>query len=110
MKIIEVDDKNYEQEVIDSKRPVVVYFSASWCKFCSVMLPRFENLVEEFKGNVKFCKADVDKSIEFANKSNIKGVPCIIIFKAGREIGRIVGVESQQVLLEKIESHLSDYF
>ncbi|MBW3023111.1 thioredoxin family protein [Candidatus Woesearchaeota archaeon] len=110
MKITEVNDENYEQEILKSERPAIVYFSASWCKFCPVMTERFEKIVEEFKGNVKFGKVDVDKSRDFANKSNIRGVPCIILFKDGREIGRIVGVEEQQVLLQKIESHLGDYY
>ncbi|MEM4337086.1 MAG: thioredoxin [Candidatus Woesearchaeota archaeon] len=110
MKIHEVDDKNYEEEVLNSKKPVVVYFWADWCSFCSTMTPRFEAIVKEFKGDVKFCKVDIDKSEQFASKCNIKGVPCIILFKAGREIGRIVGAEEKDIVLEKIESHLSDYY
>ena len=110
MKTTEVNDENYDEEILSSKRPVVAYFGASWCKFCTIMEPRFEKIVEEFKGDIKFCKVNVDKSQKVANKSNIKGIPCIILFKNGNEIGRIVGVEDQGVLLEKIEGHLGDYY
>jgi len=108
--ITEVNEKNYEEEVINSKRPVVAYFTASWCKFCAIMKPRFENLEKKFKGNVKFCSINIDKNTGLANKNNLRGVPCIIIYKDGREIGRIAGVEEESVLSEKIESHLGDYF
>ena len=109
MKITKLDEKNYEEEVLKSKRPVVAYFSASWCKFCAIMEPRFDRIVDDFKGEVKFCKVDIDKNKKLADKNNLKGVPCIILYKDGTEIGRIVGVEEQDVLLDKIESHLADY-
>ena len=110
MTLLEVTDENYENEVVKCERPVVAYFWAGWCHFCTTMAPRFEQVSAEFKGNVKFCKVDVDKNSKTANRANLKGIPCIIIYKNGKEIGRIVGVEDKNVLIEKIESHLGDYF
>jgi len=110
MKIIEVDEKNYEEEILKSRRPVVAYFWAPWCKFCSTMTPRFEKLVDNFKGNVKFCRIDIEKNENLAKKNNLKGIPTIILYHGSREVGRIIGVESEDVLLEKIESHLGDYY
>lgn len=109
MKITEVDEKNYEQEVLGSTRPVVCYFWAPWCRFCSVMSPRFEKLVGDFKGEVKFCSVDIEKNEELAKKNNLKGIPCIILYHGSREVGRIIGVEAEEVLLEKIESNLKDF-
>ena len=110
MKITEVDNENYEQQVVNAKRPVVCYFFAPWCKFCSVMTPRFEKLTEDFKGDVKFCRVDIEKEEELAKKNNLKGIPCIILYHGSIEVGRIVGVEEESVLLEKISTHLKDFY
>jgi len=110
MNIHEVDEKNYDEEILKSRKPVVLYFWAPWCKFCSLMTPRFEKIVEEFKGDVKFCKIDIDKNDKLAKKNNLKGIPCIILYHGGREVGRVMGVEDEELLLEKIEDHLGDFY
>jgi len=110
MKITEISKQNYENEVLKSKRPVVAYFWAPWCRFCAIMAPRFEKLAREFKGEVKFGSVDIEKEEEIARKNNLKAVPCIMLFHGSREVGRIVGVEDEEVLLEKIESHLKDFY
>jgi len=107
-KIIELKKENYESEIIKAKRPVVVYFYANWCKFCGKMNDVFGEVFKELTPKIKFCKVDIDDQKWIAEHNNLKGVPCIIIFKNGRELGRILGVESKDMLLEKIESHLSD--
>lgn len=110
MSIIEINQQNYEKEVLEAKRPVVVYFWAPWCKFCKHMTPNFENVVKEFKGDVKFGTIDIDKDEELAKKNNLKGVPCVIMYHGKREVGRIVGVEDEELLLEKIMTHLKDFY
>ena len=110
MSIHEINEKNYESEILKSKRPVVAYFWAPWCKFCSMMTPRFDKLAEEFKGDVKFCKVDIEKNEALARKNNLKGIPTIILYHGSREVGRVMGVEDEQILLEKIEAHLGDFF
>ncbi len=110
MMIHEVDEDSYEQEVIKTNRPVVAYFWAPWCKFCNIMTPRFENLVKDFKGDVKFCKINIEENEELAKRNNLRGIPCIILYHGEREVGRVMGVEEENVLLEKIESHLKDFY
>ena len=110
MSIHEINEKNYDTEILKSDKPVVAYFWAPWCKFCSVMTPRFEKLVKNFKGEVKFCRIDIEKNEKLAKKNNLKGIPTIILYHGSREVGRIMGVEDPDVLLEKIEDHLSDFY
>jgi thioredoxin len=110
MKITEIDEKNYKEEILASKRPAIAYFWAPWCKFCSLMTPRFEKIADSFRGDVKFCRINIDKNEPLAKKNNLKGIPTIILYHGGREVGRIMGVEDEDVLLEKIESHLGDYY
>jgi len=110
MNIHEISDKNYDSEILKTKKPVVAYFWAPWCKFCAIMSPRFENLVKDFKGEIKFCRIDIDKNENLAKKNNLKGIPTIILYHGGREVGRVMGVEEEQLLLEKIEDHLADFY
>lgn len=107
-RIVELKKENYESEVLKSKRPVLVYFHANWCRFCSRMDPVFEEIFNELAPKIKFCKVDIDKEKWIAEHNNIKGVPCIILFKSGMEIGRILGVENKEMLAERIKSHLAD--
>ena len=110
MTMHEIEEKNYEHEVIKSERPVVVYFWAPWCRFCSRMTPVFEKVAKEFEGNVKFGEINIDHNEELAKQNNLKGIPCIILYNGGRETGRIMGVEEESVLLEKIATHLKDFY
>jgi thioredoxin 1 len=107
--MIEVTNQNYESE-LKTSRAFVVYFHASWCRFCTKMTPVFEKVARELSIRVKFGKVDIDKERKLAEHNNLKGVPCIIIYRNGSEFGRIVGIESEDVLREKILSHLHDIY
>ncbi len=107
--MIEVTDDNFEAE-LSSGRPLIVYFYANWCKFCTRMTPVIEEVSKALSLRAKFGKADIEKEKKLAEHNNLKGVPCIIIFKDKREIGRIVGIEQKDVLEEKILSHIPDFY
>ena len=108
--ITEVNDGNFEQEVLKSEKPVVVDFWAPWCAPCVKMAPEFEELAKELSEKIKFCKLNVDGNHETANSNEIRGIPCLVLFRAGNEIGRIVGFHSKDNLKEKIGSHLADLY
>ncbi|RLE38472.1 thioredoxin [Candidatus Woesearchaeota archaeon] len=106
--IVELDEENFREEVIGAKRPVVVDWYANWCMPCMQIKPIFEEIASEFRGRVKFCKINVEENKKIAGYYDIRGIPCIIIFKDGKEIGRIIGFEGKELLKQKIESHLGD--
>jgi thioredoxin 1 len=110
MAVKEVNESNFEEEVLKAKEPVVVDFWAPWCGPCQKMAPVFDELSEEFGAKVKFCKVNVDESQNIANQNNIQGIPCIILFRGNREIGRIVGFEGKETVKQKIESHIADVY
>lgn len=107
--MIELTEENYEAE-INSCRSVIVYFYTNWCRFCTKMIPVFDGLAKKLSLRAKFAKVDIDKQKKLAEHNNLKGVPCIILYKNGKEIGRILGIEEKDVLEEKILSHISDIY
>jgi len=104
--IMEVNDKNFQKEVIESKGPVLVDFWAQWCPPCKMLAPLIEKLTKEYADKMKICKLDVDESSETASKYNIRAVPTLVIFKDGKEVERQIGALPENKLREWLNSHL----
>lgn len=99
---VEVNGNNFKQEVLESSVPVLVDFWASWCMPCRMLSPTIEKLAEENQGKLKVCKLNTDENQHIAAQYGIQGIPTLIIFKEGKEVGRTVGVMSKEKLQEKI--------
>jgi len=100
---VEVNGNNFQQEVLESSIPVLVDFWASWCMPCRMLAPTIEKLAEENQGKLKVCKLNTDENQNIAAKYGIQGIPTLIIFKEGKEVGRTVGVISKEKLQEKLD-------
>ena len=92
--VIIVDDSNFEAEVLNSEKPVLVDFSATWCGPCQRQYPILEKFADAQVDNVKVCKIDVDDAPEVASKFGIRGVPTLMLFKNGAVSGSKVGMAS----------------
>jgi thioredoxin 1 len=79
--IIEVTDMNFDQEVLQSDKPVVVDFWAPWCGPCRMLAPIFEQLAQQYGDKIKFVKVNVDENPTSAIRFNIRGIPTVMIFK-----------------------------
>ena len=91
-KVIELDIDNYQEEFLESKIPVIVYFWASWCKPCKLLSPIIERLAIFYDKKVKFVKIDTDGSRKLLNPFRpLRGLPLLIFYKNGEEIDRIIG-------------------
>lgn len=108
MTIVELTNDNFESEVIKSDRPVLIDFWAPWCRFCQKFDPIFDEVRKHFSGKLKFCKLNIDDHPDVEKKYILKAIPCLILIKHGKEIGRIVGIEDKELIIEKIESHIND--
>jgi len=97
---------NFEKEVAKSKIPVVVDFFADWCMPCNMMAPIFESLSGKFEGKIRFAKVDTQTESELSRQFNITGIPCLIVFKNGEEVDRIVGLMPEDALKEKLKGYM----
>jgi thioredoxin 1 len=93
--IINVDAKNYEEEVLNSKIPVVVDFWAEWCGPCKMMMPLLDESSDKYDGQVKFVKINVDEGSALAAKHSVRGIPTVIIFENGKQKDTKVGAMSK---------------
>jgi thioredoxin 1 len=100
--VLEINDLNFENEVLKSKEPFLLDFSAVWCGPCKMLSPIVEKIADENMGKIKVGKLDIDDSPGVAAKFGIRGVPTIVIFKDGKESGRHVGVTNKETLLKLV--------
>jgi thioredoxin len=98
--VLEITDGNFEQEVLKSDQPFLLDFSAVWCGPCKMLSPIVEKIATEHAGKYKVGKLDIDDSPGVAAKYGIRGVPTVVVFKAGKESGRHVGVTNKETLLK----------
>ena len=100
--VAEVNDANFNSEVIESKIPVIVDFWASWCGPCKMIAPIFESLAGKIGDKVKFVKLNTDDNQTTAAQYQVMSIPTLIIYKDGKEAERLVGLLPEQQLEEKI--------
>ena len=105
-KPFEVTDGTFEAEVLDAETPTLVDFWAEWCGPCRMVSPIVEELAEEYEGQVKVAKVDVDESQRTAQKFNVRSIPSILFFNDGEHVDTVVGAVPKGQLEEKIEEHL----
>jgi thioredoxin 1 len=99
---ITLNDENFEQEVIQSDIPVVVDFWAEWCGPCRVLGPVIEELADDFKGQVKVAKLNVDNSPKTAQKFAIRSIPTVLFFNGGNVVDSVIGSLPKPALAEKM--------
>jgi thioredoxin 1 len=101
---LEFTDKNFEEEVLKSKEPVLVDFWATWCGPCQMVKPIIEELAEEYKGKaIKIGKLDVDANSQTAQKYEVMSIPTLIFFKDGKAVNTLMGVQSKDDLKKELD-------
>lgn len=105
---INVNDGNFEAEVLRSDVPAVVDFWAQWCAPCLMAAPVLEKIAKEYEGKLKVCKLNVDEARQTAIDHGIMSIPTLHIFKDGQLVGQLVGVTPnyESDLKKKIQPHL----
>lgn len=106
-KVRTVTDSSFEKEVLQSERPVLVDFWAAWCAPCRMLAPTVEAVAEQYVESAAVVKLNVDDNPSMAQRYGIKGIPTLILFRAGKEVERIVGATSKESISRIIEKYLS---
>lgn len=100
-------DQNFEEEVLDSKLPVLVDFWAEWCAPCRIVSPIVGELATEYEGKLKVGKVNVDENQNSASRFGIMSIPSIVIFKNGEPVKTMIGAQSKENFRKGIEEVLS---
>ena len=101
-----VTESNYRAVVLESEKPVLVEFSASWCGPCKAMEPILEELEQVYSDRVKFCKIDAEQNPKLAQALEVRGLPALVLIKQGELLGISCGYVNKERLLGRIEELL----
>lgn len=106
--MVEITQANFEKEVVKSDTPVLIDFWAPWCMPCKIIAPAVERLAEDLKGKVKVFKTNVDESPDIATELSILNIPTLVLFKDGKEVSRMMGVNSKEAIEAKIKTVIGE--
>jgi thioredoxin 1 len=103
----EVSDASFENDVLNSERPVLVDFWAAWCAPCRMLAPTVEAVADKYAATASVVKLNVDDNPSVSQRYGIKGIPTLILFKNGREEERVVGATSEGAISRMLDKHIS---
>lgn len=102
MDILKFNEKNFEEEVLKSSKPVLVDFYAEWCGPCKMMSPVIDEIAEELGEKIKVGKIDTDENMDLAEKYNIMSIPTIMIFKDSKLAKTFIGVTDKNAIINEL--------
>ena len=103
---LQITENNFEAEVIQSDKPVLVDFWATWCGPCKMISPIVDQIATEMAGTAKVGKVDVDGNAALANRFNIRSIPTLLLFKNGELVDTITGATSKDNILAHLKALL----
>ena len=105
--LLAVSDNSFENDVVESKVPVLVDFWAQWCGPCKAIAPILEDIAQHYGDKVKVVKLDVDSNPATPPKFGVRGIPTLILFKDGQVIATQVGLLNKTALVNFIDEHIA---
>ena len=105
--LMEITDGNFQSEIAGAQGLAMVDFWAEWCAPCRLIGPSVAQLADQYAGQVKVGKLDVDSNQRTAAQFNVRSIPTILFFKDGQVVDTVVGALPKQVLERKLQEHLN---
>ena len=101
--MLELTKDNFKTEVLEAKGPVIVDFNAEWCGPCQAQAPIIEEAAEAMGDSCKFASVNIDDEDELAEQYEIASIPCLILFRDGKEVDRKVGLQNVKKLIKWVK-------
>ena len=105
--VTELTTDNFQAEVLDADRPVLVDFWAEWCMPCRMLAPTIDQVAEDYKGKVKVGKVDTDSNQPLGVQFEISAIPTVIVFKGGQVFKKFVGLTNKADLDAALDEALA---
>ncbi|MGI8403601.1 MAG: thioredoxin [Thermomicrobiales bacterium] len=105
-KPVTVTDSTFQQEVIESEKPVLVDFWAPWCGPCRMVGPVLEEIAAEDEARIKIVKINVDENQKYAGQLGVFNIPTMVLYKNGQPVDKIVGAQPKKSIQATLEPHL----
>ncbi len=106
MSVVHITDNNFESDVLQSEKPVLMDFWAEWCGPCKMIAPILDQIADEYKGRLQIAKLDVEESQHIAMKYGVRSIPTLILFKGGVVEAQHVGMLSKEQLIKLLDEKL----
>ena len=106
MSELTITTANFEQEVLQADKPVLIDLWAEWCGPCKILSPIVEEIAKEYEGKVKVGKINVDENPDITRKYDVVSIPTLILFKNGQVASHMVGVQPKNFITSEINKHL----
>jgi thioredoxin 1 len=103
---LQLTQENFEKEILSMKGVALVDFWAPWCGPCRMLAPVIDELAKDFDGKVKIAKMNVDDNGYLAQQYNIMSIPTLLIFKDGKPVDQLVGLQAKERLADKLNAQL----
>lgn len=101
-----VTDGSFESDVLKSTTPVLVDFWAEWCGPCRALAPKLEEIANELGEKIKIVKVNVDENQGTPQKYGVRGIPAMLLFKGGQEIGQLVGNHPKDAIVDFLTKNI----
>lgn len=102
MSAIKITKQNFENEVINSDKPVILDFWAGWCGPCQMLTPTIDEIAKESGDQIKVGKVNIDEENELARQFNVMSIPTILAIKDGKVIDKKVGVQAKDAIVSMV--------
>ena len=103
----DVSEHSFKADVLGNDQPVLVDFWAPWCGPCKMLAPVVEKIASQLGDKMKFVKLNTDEAPSLAGQYQVSGIPCLIVFKGGQPVDRIVGFVNESTITSMLNKHLT---